>query len=113
METLPETVDTIAIAAQLGRFDLVSLLLAAIGLILVLGGLFAFFNFRAIAKTRATEEASKVAEAVAERVANEYLQKELPDVMKAYREMMDSEAVTDEVADQLANAQEEGEDRTS
>ena len=99
--------DAIAVAAQLGRFDLVSLLLAAIGLILVLGGLFAFFNFRALAKAQATAEATRVAEEVAERIANEYLQRELPDVVKAYRELLDSDAVTDEVADQMAGAQED------
>ncbi|MEX0365692.1 MAG: hypothetical protein AB3N22_06450 [Ruegeria sp.] len=109
MDELSRYVDATAVAAQLGRLDLVSLLLAAIGLILVLGGLFAFFNFRSIARTQATQEATKVAEDVAERVANEYLQKELPDVIKAYREMMDSESVSDDLADQMAGAQDDSE----
>lgn len=107
MNKISDHVDAIATAAQLGRLDLVSLLLAAIGLILVLGGLFAFFNFRSIAKAQATKEATKVAEEVAERVANEYLQKELPDVMKAYRDLMDSEGVSDDLADQMAEAQDD------
>lgn len=97
--------DATAVAAQLGRLDMVSLLLAAIGLILVLGGLFAFFNFRSIARKQATQEAVKVAEEVAERVANEYLQKEMPDVIKAYGEMMDSDGVSDDLADLVAGAQ--------
>ncbi|WP_317056150.1 hypothetical protein [Roseovarius rhodophyticola] len=109
MEEIIDTADAISIAAQLGRLDLMSLLLAAIGLILVLGGLFAFLNFRGIAKAQATLEATKVAEEVAERVANEYLQKELPDVVKAYREMMDSDGTTDEDANRFAEAQEDAE----
>lgn len=109
MDELSEYIDATAAAAQLGRLDMVSLLLAAIGLILVLGGLFAFFNFRAIAKTQATQEATKVAEEVAERIANVYLQKEMPDVIKAYREMMDSDGVSDDLADQMARAQDDTE----
>ncbi|MFK7871279.1 MAG: hypothetical protein AB8B58_18830 [Roseobacter sp.] len=93
-------------AAQTGRLDLVSLLLAAIGLILVLGGLFAFINFRSIAKAHATEEAARIAEATAERVTNEYLQRELPDLLEEYREFFDSEDdLSDEDADEMANAQ--------
>ena len=72
-----------------------------------LGGLFAFFDFRAVAKKQASEEATRVAEAVAERTANDYLQRELPDVVKAYREIMDFDGVADEIADQLARAQED------
>ena len=106
MDELSKFNDATSAAAQLGRLDFVSLLLAAISLILVLGGLFAFFNFRSIAKARATKEATRVAEEVAERIANEYLQKELPDVMKAYREMMGSNGVSDDLADQMADAQE-------
>lgn len=105
MDNLSHYVDATAAAAQLGRLDMVSLLLAAISLTLVLGGLFAFFNFRSLAKEQATQEATKVAEKVAERVANEYLQKEMPDVTKAYWDMMDSGVVSDELADQMAGAQ--------
>lgn len=107
MDEFSQFLDSTHAAAQLGRLDLVSLLLAAIGLVLILGGLFAFFNFRAVAKQQAEVEAARVAKEVAERVANEYLQKELPDVMKAYREMMDSEAVTDDIANRMAGAQDE------
>lgn len=54
-----------AIAAQLGRLDLVSVLLAVVGLILVLGGLFAFGFVRG--------QASAVAKATADAVAEERL----------------------------------------
>lgn len=105
MENVKQSV--IDFAAQTGRLDLVSLLLAAIGLILVLGGLFAFINFRSIAKSHAVAEAKRVAEATAERVTNEYLQQELPDLLEAYRSYLDSMDVTDDDADQMANAQDD------
>jgi len=76
MDELSSFVDATAAAAQLGRLDLVSLLLAAIGLILVAGGVYAFINFRKIAREQATEEAKKTAEEVAELIVNEYLQRE-------------------------------------
>lgn len=98
-------------AAQTGRLDLVSLLLAAIGLILVLGGLFAFINFRSIAKAHAVSEATKIAEATAERVTNEYLQRELPDLLEEYREFFDSDDdFSDDDADEMANAQDNTEE---
>lgn len=95
----------IEFAAQTGRLDLVSLILAAIGLILILGGVFAFLNFRSIAKAHAVTEATVVAEVIAERVTNEYLQRELPDLLEEYRTFFDSEDFTDDDADQMANAQ--------
>ena len=97
--------DAVAYAAQTGRLDFVSLILAAIGLILVIGGIFAFFNFRMIVKTHAINEATKIAEATAERVTNEYLQKELPDLLHEYRSFFDSENLTDDDANQMAGAQ--------
>lgn len=99
--------DVIAYAAQIGRLDLVSLLLAIVGLILVIGGVFAFLNFRSIAKTHAKDEAKTVAEAIAERVTNEYLQRELPELLKEYRSFFDSEEFTDEDANQMAGAQDD------
>lgn len=99
--------DAVAYAAQIGRLDLVSLILAAIGLILVFGGLFAFINFRSIAKSHAITEARSVAEATAERVTNEYLQRELPDLIDEYRSFFDSEDFTDADADQMAGAQDD------
>ena len=102
-------IDAIQAAAQLGRLDLVSLLLAAIGLILVVGGLFAFFNVRSIARKQATEEAGKIAKTVAEQIANEYMQKHLYDIVKAYRNMMDPDAVSDDLAKRMADAQDNAE----
>lgn len=100
--------DALQIAAQIGRLDFVSLLLAIVSLILVLGGLYAFINFRAIAKAHAVEEANRVAEATAERVTNEYLQRELPDLLDAYRSFLDPGDISDQAANEMAEAQDNG-----
>lgn len=99
--------DALKIAAQLGRLDFASLLLAIVSTILVLGGIFAFLNFRSIAKAHAIAQAKETAEATAERVTNEYLQRELPDLLEAYRNFLDSDDVSDEAADQMASAQDD------
>lgn len=96
----------ITIANQIGRLDFASLLLASVSTILVLGGIFSFLNFRSIAKAQAAEEAKKIAENTAERVTNEYLQRELPDLLSAYRSMLDSDDLSDQQANQMADAQE-------
>ncbi|TCO72031.1 hypothetical protein [Rhodovulum euryhalinum] len=102
------TRSVVEFAAQTGRLDLVSLLLAIVSTILVLGGVFAFLNFRSIAKAHAIVQAKETAEATAERVTNEYLQRELPDLLKAYRSFLDSDDVSNEAADQMAGAQDNG-----
>lgn len=83
--------DSIAMAAQLGRLDFASALLAVGGLALgvvavalVLGGVFAWNHFREVAKSRATIEATRIAEELAERKANEYLQDNLHVIVDAY-----------------------------
>jgi hypothetical protein len=95
----------IEFAAQTGRLDLVSLLLTLVSLILVVGGVIAYLNFRSIAKQHAITEATKVAEVTAERATNEYLQKELPDLLEAYRSFLNSEGMSDDEADELGSAQ--------
>lgn len=101
--------DAVAYAAQTGRLDLVSLLLTLVSLILVVGGVIAYLNFRSIAKAHAITEATKVAEDTAERVTNEYLQKELPDLLEAYRSFLNSEGMSDDDADEMGSAQDNGE----
>ena len=116
-------------AAQTGRLDFVSLILASIGIILVFGGLFSFVNFRSLAKKQAVEVATKVAEDVAtkvaevvaakfaeekatkvaeeeaERAVNEYLQKELPELVNQYMEFTVMEPFSNDDADEIASAQ--------
>ena len=83
-----------------------SLLLAVIGLAVVLGGVYAFMNFRGIARRQAREEAATVSRQVAEATAVAYIQAELPalidETLTLYRN-----AGTDEQADEIALAQED------
>ena len=111
MEDITHYRDATAAAAQLGRLDFISSLLAAIGLILVLGGAFAYVNFRSLARSQAKDEAKKVAEEVAERIANEYLQRELPDIIEPYIGMMGIGENSDDSAGNMAETQENSEGR--
>ena len=92
-------------AAQTGRLDFVSLILASIGIILVFGGLFSFVNFRSLAKKQAEEVATKVAEEKAEQAANEYLQRELLKLVNQYMEFTRIEPFSNDDADEIASAQ--------
>ncbi len=98
--------DAISLAGQLGRLDFVSAILGSITIILALGGIVAFLNLRKIAKSQAVSVSTKIAEDVAERAANEYLQRELPNVIEAYRAFLDPDKTSDEKADELASVQE-------
>lgn len=99
--------DTTATLAQLGRFDLVTLFLTGIGVLLVLGGVFAFIDLKRTAKATAKATAIEEARSIAEKVTNDYLQRELPDLIEAYRAFLDDEDVSDDAANQLAEAQED------
>ena len=109
--TFEQCKDAVSVAAQLGRLDFVSALLAIIGVALVLGGLFTFLHFRNVAKAEASKEAGIQAKLVAERVANEYLQAELPALLDEYKKFMEAQNVNtegdDDFADAIADAQEE------
>ncbi len=106
--------DAISVAAQMGRLDLISALLALIGIALVLAGVFAFMHFRDVAKKTACEESEKHAKIVAERVANEYIQQELPALLEAYKGFIpetefesDNSKGSEDLPDQLFPAQED------
>ena len=107
--TEEQSCDAVCLAAQLGRLDLISALLAIIGLAIVLGGVFAFMNFKSIARRQAEKEAKEVAAAVAERIANEYMQGEGLAIIQSYLELSDS-TTSDEEAQRIAEAQEQGGD---
>ena len=107
-EKSPETYhDAVHMAAQLGRLDLVSALIAIIGIALVVGGLFAYFDIRATAKRIARDEARSLAQELVERRANEYLQAELPGLLEEYSYLFGSGSTSDDEADEIAEAQEE------
>lgn len=97
--------DAIKYASELGRLDLVTAVLAALGLILALGGIFAFFDVRRAARATATETATAIAGAVAESAAVAYLERELPRLADQYRELANN-AARDEDANAIAEAQE-------
>jgi len=105
-----EQVDSITLATELGRLDLVSLLLTAIGLVLVVGGVFAFLNLREVARKQATEEAAKIAEEIAERKANEYLQDNLHDIVEDYLPIIAS--IAKDRADDIAHSLDDKEEET-
>lgn len=98
--------DAVGCASQLGRLDLVSVLLAILGLLLALAGVVAFFDLRKAAKDRATEVARVEAERAAEGAAVRYLEAELPRLVEEYMELA-ANAATDEAANQIALAQED------
>lgn len=104
--------DSIAMAAQLGRLDFASALLAVGGLALgvvavalLLGGIFAWNYFHEVAKSQATIEATRIAEELAERKANEYLQDNLHVIVDAYMSMF--ERMVNDRADDIAGSQED------
>jgi len=96
------TVDVIQYASQLGRLDFISALLAAIGVIMVFGGIFAFLNIR----SKSEKIAGEVATIKAEKVANKYLQNNLPMIIEAYDEFIQHQ-VNASIADKIALAQED------
>lgn len=93
--------DSVQLATETGRLDFLSAVLACLAIILVVAGIFAFLNLRALARSAAREESQKTAE----RAAVEYLQKELPTIVKEYRKLAEN-AVTAEQADQLVEGEE-------
>ena len=99
-----EYIDSIQYAAQLGRLDFISALLAALGIIMVFGGLFAFINIR----SKAEQAAEEIATAKAEEVANIYLQNSLPMIIEAYDDFIENH-VNASLANQIAEAQERNE----
>ena len=95
-------VDQIQLATQMGRLDFLSVVLACLAIIIVFSGIYGFIHFRGVARDTAREETRKIAE----RVAVEYLQSELPGMMEEHRKLAEN-AVTAEQADQIAQAQDD------
>ena len=95
--------DAILQAAQLGRLDLVSLLLTVLGIFIALAAFYAFVNVHRIAKKQATDVAETVSREIAENAANRYLQEELPNILSSNLELF--RGVGDQSADGIAEAQ--------
>ncbi|MDE0279745.1 MAG: hypothetical protein OXN16_01495 [Gammaproteobacteria bacterium] len=98
-------VDSVHYAAEIGRLDFISALLAIIATGLALAALFSFVHFRRVAKLQARETAEKIAREVAEKHANEYIQRELPKILASYSGMLE---VDDNTANAIAREQEDG-----
>lgn len=98
---------TIGGAIEHGSFmmALAAVLLTAVAVLLAVSGLIAYIRVRWSARSIATEEARKTAEAIAEKAANDYLQAELPAIVSAYAAFSKG-AVADVAADQIAGSQE-------
>jgi hypothetical protein len=84
---------------------LATALFAITALVMVFGGLYAFINFRRIAREQAEETAKAVAEKAAERVANEYLQANLIEVWHEYVILM--RGISDAEANEIATGQQQ------
>lgn len=74
--------DSVHVSSQLGRPDVVSALLAIVSLLIAIGGVFFFINVKNSARKKAKkvariemEQAKKEVSIIAEKVANEYMQK--------------------------------------
>lgn len=99
--------DSIQYAAQIGRLDFVTVVLAAVTVTLATGGVIAFFNIKSNAKKIAEKVAEQHSKEVAERVANEYMQKNLPDIIQAYDQLGKNSAERD-VSNEIAEVSELG-----
>lgn len=90
-----------------GMLEIASMLLGLVSIILVVAGVFAFMNLRGYAQNAAREATKEAVESIAERVANEYIQRELPKIIHEYREFGYGVPGDDE-ADDIAQAQDNG-----
>ena len=100
-----QNVGALATAASLGRLDEVVTILAAIAILLAIGGVFAFFDVRRVARIQAREVAKEEGRKVAEAAAVSYLESELPKLISEYQELAKN-AVAAADADAIAKAQE-------
>ncbi len=97
-------------AASIGLLELATFVLAAVAILLALGGIITYFNYRHLAKKEARKEAERVARRVAEQIAIQYLEAELPKLWKEYQQLAES-GIDDEEANQIAAAQTDGDSR--
>jgi hypothetical protein len=86
--------------------DTMAVSLAAMTIVLALAGIVAFLNLRDQARKAAKKEANTVCPEIAERVANQYLQENLPKILDEYRELGWG-SVGAQSADDIASAQED------
>lgn len=83
-----------------------TLFLSGIGVLLVISGVIAYIKIKGSAKKLAKQEALKVSQKIAEREANLYLQRELPNIIQEYMELSRN-AVSYDDGDRIATAKSE------
>lgn len=104
--------DVVAYAYQMGRLDLVTVVLTILALIFTLATVPVFFYLKRRAEFVAQAEAKKAlanVERIAESVAINKMETMLPILMAEYRELAQN-AVTFDQADQIAEAQDDDAD---
>lgn len=109
MANLPQANDAVAIASQLGRFDLASLLLTVIALLIAILALPVFSYLKYRARQAAVDEVKKITEGLHEAVEKEAISKMeamLPTLVEQYIDLCQN-SVTDKVADDIADAQDD------
>jgi hypothetical protein len=109
VNNLPQSQDVISIASQLGRFDLASLLLTAIAVLIAILALPVFGYLKYSAGKAARDEVRKITEGLHEAVEREAISKMeamLPTLVEQYKQLGQN-SVTDEIADDIAEAQDE------
>ncbi len=87
MDSSQQASDSLISAHEMGRLDFVTALLAAITILLALGGVFAFVDVRRSARRISEKVAEREARTVAEATAVEYLERELPKLWSEYQEL--------------------------
>lgn len=105
MDKLEHAYDALAVAAQLGRLDLVTTLLAAIAVVMAVQIVTIEMRAQRTVKKVTEKELEKampefeaIATATAERVANEHVQRELPAILEATMDTIRPD-IANEIAD--------------
>lgn len=109
IQKLPQANDSIAAAYQLGRLDLITVLLAVVTLLFALAAIPGFFYFKYRAEQAARDEVRARTNEIAEQVEREAISKieeRLPTLFEEYRELIQN-AVTPTEANAIAGAQDD------
>lgn len=105
-----EAVDAVQYAQQLGRLDLISAMLAVLGILLAVLALPVFLYLQHRSAEVAKKEVGKISAELVERIereTNEYVQEELPKIVAEHLAIYEG-MVADGVANAIANAQNDG-----
>lgn len=102
--------DAVQVAMQLGRLDLITVILGVLTAVIAIFAFPIFLWLRHRAASVAREEVGKIADSLREdleREATEYIQEMIPQLVKEHMELVKT-LLPDDVADQIADAQGDG-----